>query len=101
VSDTRNATPKLGVYDRWLKHKEGHKLTSMVSTKTNVYGKTEATKVPRATLLGALQKLGPLHATHKLAAARGYVELTANVKNFTGFVVSPAPKSAAPRDPVP
>lgn len=95
---SRNATPRLGVYNRWVKHKAGHVLTSVVSTKTKVYGKTAATKVPRATLLSALQKLGPLHATHRLAAGRGYVELTADLKNFTGFQLTP-PKTASPQQP--
>lgn len=82
---SRNATPRQGVYDLWAEHLGDRAVTSVLSTKTKVYGKTAATKVPRATLVRALKKLGPLHATHRLAAARGYVELVADVASFKGF----------------
>lgn len=84
---SRNATPKLGLYGRWSRP-DRRKLTSVVSTKTKVHGKIASTRVPRATLLTALTKLGALHGTHHLKSDEGYVELVADTQHFTGFEVA-------------
>ena len=42
----------------------------MMSTLPDVHGETEATAVPRATLVQALEGLGALYRTDKLAADR-------------------------------
>lgn len=82
---SRNATPKDSLFARWSAGEDGHRMTSIVSTKPGVHGKTEATKVPRATLLAALRRLGPLYSTQELATGQRYLELVADVKGKGGF----------------
>jgi hypothetical protein len=56
---SRNATPKVGLWDRFAKRSAkkdaAGRMWSVVSTMAGKHGKTEATKVPRKTLVDALK----------------------------------------------
>ena len=49
--------------------------TAVMSTLPGVHGETEATRVPRSTLVAALEDLGPLHRTDTLDRKTHYLEL--------------------------
>jgi len=81
---SRNATPRLLV-EMWKER--GEKLTSVVSTLPGVHGKSEATAVPRATLMAALRKLGTLERTDELPAGSLYIELSGSIETRDGYSV--------------
>jgi beta-lactamase superfamily II metal-dependent hydrolase len=84
---SRNATPKDALFAHWANHRQKHKMTSLVSTKPGVFpGTTEASAVPRATLLKGLATLGPVHGTHELDDATGFFAVRGDLANFKGFV---------------
>lgn len=68
---SRNATPR-SLVETWKQEKR--KVTSVMSTLPGVHGKSEATAVPRATLIAALEELGPLARTDKLPAGAVYLD---------------------------
>jgi hypothetical protein len=79
---SRNASPR-SLVKQWNGRAE--KLTSIISTLPGVHGKTEATAVPRTTLVDALATLGPVHRTDKLAATALGFELTASTGDNRPF----------------
>jgi hypothetical protein len=70
---SRNATP----HELWdtFKKRKGRKLTTMMSTASNVYARSEEGKVPSATLVEALTSESSLHDTQSLRGARGPIEV--------------------------
>jgi hypothetical protein len=82
---SRNATPR-SLVKKWESRKPG--LTSMLSTLPGVHGKSEATAVPRTTLLEALEQLGPLARTDELDDGVLYRELTGSTKGSAPFEVT-------------
>jgi hypothetical protein len=80
---SRNATPR-SLVRMWEGRKE--KLTSVASTLPGVHpGKSEATAVPRVTLMTALAKLGKLERTDELPAGSLYLELKGSTAARTGY----------------
>jgi hypothetical protein len=81
---SRNATPKRLLYEPWRKKLNGHRMTSVVSTKEGKHGSTEETAVPRATLLEGLCHLGDVWGTHELKKAP-FLEVWAPTEGAAGF----------------
>jgi hypothetical protein len=79
---SRNATPRQLV-EGWRKSRRN--LTSVMSTMPGVHGKREATAVPRATLIAALEELGTLARTDELAAGELYFDLSASTSRRTKY----------------
>jgi L-ascorbate metabolism protein UlaG (beta-lactamase superfamily) len=82
---SRNATPR-SLVKTWEEQKR--KLTSVVSTLPDVFGKSEATAVPRITLMAALSKLGTLERTDELPSGSLYLELSGSTSDRTGYSVT-------------
>jgi hypothetical protein len=61
---SRNASPR-SLLNLWDGTTE---LTALMSTRAHVHGKTEATAVPRATLIAALEERATLHSSEPLPA---------------------------------
>ena len=70
---SRNASPR-SLVRLWQERDRG--LTSLMSTLPGVHGTTEATAVPRSTLVAALDALGPLIRTDMLAPEALYTDVT-------------------------
>ena len=66
---SRNATPR-SLVELW---NGDSPLVALLSTSPGVHGKTEATAVPRATLVVALQERAELHSTEDLGAGTAVV----------------------------
>lgn len=76
---SRNATPK-SLYHLWEERAATlPEMTILMSTRPGVHGKTDATFVPRETLVTALQKVGTLFSTDDLVNGETYVEVEADV----------------------
>jgi hypothetical protein len=76
---SRNATPR-SLFRLWGDEPTPQRpLAALLSTLANVHGRTEATRVPRSTLVAALRRRtgGLLFTTDGLAADRPFVELAA------------------------
>lgn len=76
---SRNATPRT-LFNLW--NEAGTKnrpMWALMSTKPGVHGDSEATKVPRATLVEALCTRATLYSTQDLAAESAFVELVADL----------------------
>jgi hypothetical protein len=74
---SRNATP-MDLWKHFTKRKGVSKsevLKTMMSTRADVYGKTEATKVPSSNLVKALKKESDLKNTQDLKAGRGPIKV--------------------------
>jgi hypothetical protein len=81
---SRNASPR-ALLGKWESRKV--KLTSVMSTMPGVHGKSEATAVPRATLIKALEELGSLARTDELEPDSLYLELSGSSANQNAFTV--------------
>ena len=79
---SRNATPR-SLVKRWQAH--GRPFVSMLSTLPGVHGETEATAVPRATLVQALEGLGALYRTDGLDPAVMSTAVTASTRDRYAF----------------
>ena len=79
---SRNATPR-SLVDGWKKAKRT--VTSVMSTLPGVHGKSEATAVPRATLIAALEELGPLARTDKLPQGAVYLDFGGTTSQQTSY----------------
>ena len=53
------------------------RLTALMSTRPDVHGSTEATAVPRATLVTALEQVASLISTDDLDQGEAFVEVVA------------------------
>jgi hypothetical protein len=83
---SRNASPKTLV-KLWQARDRAAPLTSMMSTLPGVHGESEATRVPRSTLVTALEALGPLTRTDALPKDALWVELTGSLTAREPFAV--------------
>jgi len=84
---SRNATPRNSLLKPW----EGRErpLVSLLSTMPGVHGESEATAVPRKTLVEALSALGPLHRTDDLEPGQLALEVSASTDDENPFTVTP------------
>jgi hypothetical protein len=80
---SRNASPR-SLVKLWAGRPL--KLTSAMSTLPGVHGETEATAVPRKTLVDALGELGPLYRTDGFSKEQLALELTAATSDQQPFV---------------
>ncbi len=90
---SRNATPR-SLVERWESRRG--KLTSLLSTMPGVHGESEATAVPRATLVEALAELGPVERTDTLPPGALYLELSGSTARRTAFSVSLGNRALSP-----
>ena len=74
---SRNATPR-SLFRLWGEAPDGRQpITALMSTLRNVHGRSEATAVPRRTLVQALKRRATLWTTDRLPDAQPFVELSA------------------------
>ncbi len=85
---SRNGTPRSLVR---LWQQDPTPRVAMMSTLPGVHGQTEGTRVPRATLVTALEQLGPLHRTDTLARAEHHLELECRLQTGVWERKPPAP----------
>ena len=82
---SRNATPR-SLVDGWKNGKQT--VTSVMSTLPGVHGKSEATAVPRATLIAALEELGPLARPDKPPDGADYLDFGGTTSRQTAYDLS-------------
>lgn len=76
---SRNATPR-SLHALWAGRDDDRpRPAALLSTQPEVHGKTEATKVPRATLVAALQEVADLYSTDDLDHGEELIELVADI----------------------
>ncbi|MBO9523001.1 MAG: hypothetical protein J7518_15825 [Nocardioidaceae bacterium] len=76
---SRNATPR-SLHALWKERPATlPALTILMSTRPGVHGESEATRVPRQTLVDALEEVGTLYSTDDLVEKETYVEVEADV----------------------
>ena len=76
---SRNATPR-ALHALWAERPdELPPMTALMSTRQGVHGKTEATAVPRSTLVTALGQVATLHSTDDLDQGDEFVEVVSDV----------------------
>ncbi len=82
---SRNATPRT-LFDLWTREgTAGRPMSALLSTLSGVHGETEATAVPRSTLVAALAERMSLTSTEDLAADEPYAELEGDVAGDGAF----------------
>ncbi len=64
-------------------------MTALMSTKPGVFGKSEATAVPRSTLVEAIGARTTLHSTDTLSLATPWHEVVADLAAGTVFRLVP------------
>ena len=75
---SRNATPR-SLHALWVDRPDTlPRMTVLMSTRSGVHGSTEATAVPRATLVTALEQVASLVSTDDLDQGEPFVEVVAN-----------------------
>lgn len=75
---SRNATPRT-LHALWVERAASlPPLTAMMSTRPDVHGESEATAVPRATLVTALQQVATLISTDDLDHGEPFVEIVSD-----------------------
>lgn len=75
---SRNATPR-SLHALWVDRPDTlPRLTALMSTRPDVHGSTEATAVPRATLVTALEQVASLISTDDLDQGEAFVEVVAD-----------------------
>lgn len=75
---SRNATPR-SLHALWVDRSDAlPPLTALMSTRPDVHGESEATAVPRATLVTALQQVATLISTDDLDQAEPFVEIVSD-----------------------
>lgn len=84
---SRNATPR-SLVQLWSQHQAGggSKFVALMSTRVGVHGKTEATRVPRSTLVRALQGVADVYSTS--GSEQPFIEAVATTGS--GFTVTGA-----------
>jgi hypothetical protein len=60
-------------------------MTALMSTLSGVHGESEATRVPRASLVEALSERMTLHSTESLRPERPFAEVVADLSSDRGF----------------
>ncbi len=82
---SRNATPRT-LYGLWMEDAtKGRSMTALMSTLSGVHGESEATRIPRATLVEALAQRMTLHSTEDLPPERPFAEVVAELSSDGGF----------------
>lgn len=82
---SRNATPR-SLYGLWTEDAtEDRPMTALMSTLSGVHGESEATRVPRATLVEALKARMTLYSTEDLQPEQTSVELVADLSSDDAF----------------
>lgn len=82
---SRNATPRT-LFGLWTETgSRDRAMTALMSTLSGVHGETEATRVPRATLVSALQERMDLASTEALPEGEPYVQIEADLSNGGPF----------------
>jgi hypothetical protein len=94
---SRNASPR-SLLEMW-ESREKASLTSVMSTMPKVHGKTEATAVPRATLIKALEELGALRRTDELEPNSLYLELSGSTSKQGAFAVKHGARAEPKHEP--
>jgi hypothetical protein len=75
---SRNATPRT-LHTLWTQRPaDAPPMTALMSTRSEVHGKTPATAVPRDTLVEALRQVAQLLSTDQLPANQPFVEVVAD-----------------------
>jgi|SRR5581483_6052530 len=88
---SRNATPR-SLFNLWGEDPDtGRPMTALMSTLSGVFGKSEATRVPRSTLVAALDRRMDLITTDGLLAGQRFVEIEASTAGAQPFVRVGAP----------
>ena len=89
---SRNATPR-SLFALWGETPEKRRpLTVLMSTLGGVHGESEATRVPRSTLVEALKRRGTFLSTEELEDEQAFVTVSAATKGDAAFeVVEDAP----------
>ena len=82
---SRNASPR-SLVTRW--QSQTRPFVSMMSTLPDVHGETEATAVPRATLVQALEGLGSLYRTDGLTPTQISTAVTASTRDTKAFALA-------------
>jgi hypothetical protein len=103
---SRNATPKEGLWNRFAKRSDDKnapgRLWSVVSTMAGKHGTTEATRVPRKTLVEALEHDTNFHTTQEFTRAepdwRDF-EIDPKTGRVKGIDKAKAPRAKKPRKP--
>ena len=81
---SRNATPR-SLFALWGDGPPERPMAALMSTLSGVHGRTEATHVPRATLVAALERRARLFSTDGLAPERPFIELAAPLRGEEPF----------------
>ena len=79
---SRNATPR-SLLELW--EERPRDVVSLLSTLPGVHGRTEATAVPRAALVDALTRVGPVYRTDTLLSDRQFLEVSASAYGVDTF----------------
>ena len=86
---SRNATPR-SLFALWGETPEdGRPLTVLMSTLAGIHGESEATRVPRSTLVEALRRRGTFLSTEELEDEQAFVTVSAATKGDAAFEVIP------------
>ncbi len=83
---SRNATPR-SLFRLWGDDPSGRAMVGLMSTMTGVHGRSEATRVPRATLVAALERRMTLLTTDGLPAGSDFIEVGASTARGRQFEV--------------
>jgi hypothetical protein len=84
---SRNATPR-SLFNLWGEDPDPSRpMTALMSTLSGVFGQSETTRVPRATLVAALRRRMNLLTTDGLASEQPFLELAAGAAGKESFAV--------------
>jgi hypothetical protein len=83
---SRNATPR-SLFRLWGDDPSGRAMVALMSTMAGVHGRSEATRVPRATLVAALERRMTLLTTDGLPAGNDFIEVGASTARGRPFEV--------------
>lgn len=82
---SRNATPRT-LFGLWNEEATRNRpMTALMSTLSGVHGESEATRVPRATLVESLKQRMTLHSTEDLQDPQAFAEVVADLGTESGF----------------
>jgi beta-lactamase superfamily II metal-dependent hydrolase len=87
---SRNATPR-SLHKLWTEHQagSGRKFVAFMSTRAGVHGRTEATRVPRTTLVRALRDVADVYSTD--GSDQLFIEATANTGDARFTIIGGRP----------
>ena len=83
---SRNATPRNALFNLWGADPDpARPMVALMSTRGGVHGRSEATAVPRATLVAALERRTTLYSTDDPNLKQPYVEVSARLSGGHPF----------------